>query len=47
MDAVNAEREERLERQSEVQVLETRGNVITAQASIEIAPTETGRYLTW
>ena len=46
LDAVNAEREERLERQSEVQVLETRGNVITAQASIEIAPTETGRCLT-
>ena len=46
LDAVNAEREERLERQSEVQVLEARGNIITTQASIEIAPTETGRYLT-
>ena len=46
LDAVNAEREERLERQSEVQVLEARGNIITTQASIEIAPTETGRCLT-
>ena len=46
LDAVNAEREERLERQAEVQVLEARGNVITTQASIEIAPTETGRCLT-
>ena len=46
LDAINAEREERLERQSEVQVLEARGNVITTQASIEIAPTETGRCLT-
>ena len=46
LDAVNAEREERLERQSEVQVLEARGNVITTQASIEIVPTETGRCLT-
>ena len=46
LDAVDAEREERLERQSEVQVLEARGNVITTQASIEIAPTETGRCLT-
>ena len=43
LDVVNAEREERLERQSEVQVLEARGNVITIQASIEIAPTKTGR----
>ena len=46
LDAVNAEREERLERQSEVQVLEARGNIITTQASIEIAPTKTGRCLT-
>ena len=46
LDAINAEREERLERQSEVQVLEARGNVITTQASIEIAPTKTGRCLT-
>ena len=46
LDAVNAEREERLERQSEVQVLEAQGNVIMTQASIEIAPTETGRCLT-
>ena len=46
LDAVNAEREERLERQSEGQVLEARGNVITTQALIEIAPTETGRCLT-
>ena len=46
LDAVNAEREERLERQSEVQVLEARGNIITTQAWIEIAPTETGRCLT-
>ena len=46
LDAVNAEREERLERQSEVQVLEARGNIIMTQASIEIAPTETGRCLT-
>ena len=46
LDAVNAEKEERLERQSEVQVLEARGNVITTQASTEIAPTETGRCLT-
>ena len=46
LDAVNAEREERLARQAEVQVLEARGNVIMTQASIEIAPTETGRCLT-
>ena len=46
LDAVNAEREERLERQSEVQVLEARGNVIMTQALIEIAPTKTGRCLT-
>ena len=46
LDAVNAEREERLERQAEVQVLEARGNVITTQASIEIPPTKTGRCLT-
>ena len=46
LDAVNAEREERLEREAEVQVLEARGNIITTQASIEIAPTETGRCLT-
>ena len=46
LDAVNAEREEKLERQSEVQVLEAQGNVIMTQASIEIAPTETGRCLT-
>ena len=46
LEAVNAEREERLERQSEVQVLKARGNIITTQASIEIAPTETGRCLT-
>ena len=46
LDAVNVEREERLERHAEVQVLEAQGNVITTQASIEIAPTETGRCLT-
>ena len=46
LDAVNAERQERLERQAEVQVLEARGNIIMTQASIEIAPTETGRCLT-
>ena len=46
LDAVNAEREERLERQAEVQVLEARGNVIMTQKLIEIAPTETGRCLT-
>ena len=46
LDAVNAEREERLARQAEVQVLQAPGNVIMTQASIEIAPTETGRCLT-
>ena len=46
LDAVNAEREERLERQAEAQVLEAQGNVIMTQALIEIAPTKTGRCLT-
>ena len=46
LDAVNAEREERLARQTEAQLLEARGNVIMTQASIEIAPTETGYCLT-
>ena len=46
LDVVNAEREERLARQAEVQVLEAQGNIIMTQASIEIAPTETGRHLT-
>ena len=46
LDAVHTEREERLARQADVQVLEARGNVIMTQASIKIAPTKTGRCLT-
>ena len=46
LDAVHAEREERLARQADVQVLEARGNVIMTQALIKIAPTKTGRCLT-
>ena len=46
LDAVNAEREERLERHTEVKVLKAQGNVKMTQVSIRIAPTEICRCLT-